>query len=64
MDSETEATTKIALYDGTFATFHFKIVDVQVMVTTENADFLGGMGTSFDGTYIKGEPTYINKKHC
>jgi len=61
MDSETEATAKIDLYDGTFATFHFKIVDEQVEVTTENADFLGGMGTSFNGTYIKGEPTFLNE---
>jgi RNA polymerase sigma factor (sigma-70 family) len=61
MDSESQATAKIDLYDGTFATFHFKIVDKQVEVTTENADYLGGMGTSFDGTYIKGEPTYSNE---
>jgi RNA polymerase sigma factor, sigma-70 family len=61
MDNESEATAKIDLYDGTFATFHFKIVDEQVKVTTENADFLGGIGTSFNGTYIKGEPVYLNE---
>lgn len=61
MDSESKATAKIDLDDGTFATFHFKIVDEQVEVTTENAEFLGGMGTYFDGTYTKGEPTYTNE---
>lgn len=61
MGSKSEATAKIDLYDGTFATFHFKIVDKQVDVTTENADFLGGEGTYFDGTYTKGEPTYLNE---
>lgn len=62
MDNKAEATAKIDLYDGTFATFHFKIVDEQVEVTTKNAEFLGGMGTYFDGTYIKGEPVYLNDK--
>lgn len=61
MDSDAEATAKIDLDDGTFATFHFKIVDEQVEVTTENAEFLGGMGTYFDGTYKKGEPNYLNE---
>lgn len=61
MDNDSEATSKIDLYDGTYATFHFKVVDEQVEVETENTGFLGGIGTYFYGTYMKGEPVYLNE---
>jgi len=61
MDSESEASAKIDLYDGTYATFNFTISEGGIEVETENAEFLGGMGTYFDGTYIKEEPVYLNE---
>lgn len=61
MKNESDAIGLIDLYNGTYATFNFRITEDKVEIETENAEFLGGMGTYFGGTFIKEKPTYLNE---
>jgi hypothetical protein len=60
-DGESKAVGTVELWDGGIATFNFIISEGKIEITTENATYIGGMGTFFDGNFIKEDPTYLNE---